>query len=409
MKTREEVQKEAVELKRLYNNMIIEIATGVGKTKIALDIINELATKVYEEEESEIQVLIVVAETTHKNGWKDEFEKWGISTDKVRFECYQSLHKCITDMYDLVILDEVHRVETNIRLDLLSKISTRNTIFLSATISDSLLHTIKQSYDNLCRFRFTLKDAIINNILPEPNVVLFPLKLDNKIYSEECEFLRGNKSQKIKCLEKDKWNYIKDKKKYPNLWLKYNTTQYGKYKSIDDKFEFIKKKYIQNTSDKILSNAMAKAGLDRKNYLASLKTKYVKQLISTLEFDNKRFICFCVDIKQSEELNRGNSINSKSINSKKLINKFNNKEINSIYAVKMLIEGTNLSDIDAGIIIQLYSKERIFIQQIGRVFRSKEPVQYIFYFKNTKDEEYVLDALKGIPEEFITIDNRFIK
>lgn len=404
---REEVQKEVVELKSTYHNMVVEIATGVGKTKIAIDIISELSKKVFEEEDSEVQVLILLAETTHKENWKNEFKKWGISTDKVRFECYQSMRKCVVDMYDLIILDEVHRVDTSLRLDILKSIKTNNTLFLSATISDSLFDTLNKNYSNLYRYTFTLKDAIDNKILPEPEIILIPLKLDTKVINQECEFKRGKGTQKIRVEEKSKWTYILDKKNYPNLWLKYNTTEYGKYKYLDDKFESIKKKLKNNPSNKALTTVMAKAGLDRKNYTASLKTKYAKIIVKELENSNKRFICFCADINQSEELNKKNSINSTIDNADKLITNFNNKNINSLFAVKMLIEGTNLTDIDAGVIVQLNSKERIFIQQIGRVFRSKSPVQYILYYKNTKDEEYVKEVLKGIPDKYIKTDNRF--
>ena len=60
------------------------------------------------------------------------------------------------------------------------------------------------------------------------------------------------------------------------------------------------------------------------------------------------------------------------------------KNINNIFAVGMLQEGQNLVNIEAGIIIQLDGKERSFIQKFGRSLRAEDPVQYIFYYKNTK-------------------------
>ena len=76
---------------------------------------------------------------------------------------------------------------------------------------------------------------------------------------------------------------------------------------------------------------------------------------------------------------------------------------NSIFAVGMLTEGQNLVDIDAGIIIQLDSKERSYLQKSGRVLRSKEPEQYIFYYKNTQDEKYLSTIIEDIPKEFYSI------
>ena len=67
----------------------------------------------------------------------------------------------------------------------------------------------------------------------------------------------------------------------------------------------------------------------------------------------------------------------------------------------MLQEGQNLTDIEVGIIVQLDGKERSFIQRFGRSLRAEDPVQYIFYYKNTRDEEYLNNVLEGISEEYI--------
>ena len=37
--------------------------------------------------------------------------------------------------------------------------------------------------------------------------------------------------------------------------------------------------------------------------------------------------------------------------------------------------------------------------------RANSPVQYIFYYRNTRDEEYLKDALQGIDKEYIEILN----
>jgi superfamily II DNA or RNA helicase len=67
----------------------------------------------------------------------------------------------------------------------------------------------------------------------------------------------------------------------------------------------------------------------------------------------------------------------------------------------MLQEGMNLKGIEVGIIIQLDGQKLRFIQRTGRVLRSDFPVQYILYFKNTRDEEYLVNALEGINEEYV--------
>lgn len=43
-----------------------------------------------------------------------------------------------------------------------------------------------------------------------------------------------------------------------------------------------------------------------------------------------------------------------------------------------------------------------------RMYRSKKPLIYIFYYKGTRDEEYLQKALEGINEEYVEYesDNR---
>ena len=88
-----------------------------------------------------------------------------------------------------------------------------------------------------------------------------------------------------------------------------------------------------------------------------------------------------------------------------IIDAFNDKKLRTIYAVGMANEGLNLVDIQAGIIVQLDGKERLFIQKFGRSMRAEDPVSYIFYYKNTQDETYLKKALENIDEKFISYLN----
>ena len=44
---------------------------------------------------------------------------------------------------------------------------------------------------------------------------------------------------------------------------------------------------------------------------------------------------------------------------------------------------------------QMELKELLF-KKFGRSLRAENPIQYILYFKNTKDEEYLKNILEGI-------------
>lgn len=135
-----------------------------------------------------------------------------------------------------------------------------------------------------------------------------------------------------------------------------------------------------------------------------MKTNHVKVFLNKLS--RKRYICFCSSIEQADYLGKDKSIHSKKNNSLDIINQFNNKEINRLFAVGMLQEGQNLEGIQAGVIVQLDNAERAFIQKFGRTIRADSPQQFIFYYENTRDIDYLENVFEGVDEAYIsTIEN----
>lgn len=140
-------------------------------------------------------------------------------------------------------------------------------------------------------------------------------------------------------------------------------------------------------------------GLQRKRFLGDLKTIVAANLLNRIK--DKRLICFCSSIDQARILGGRNAVHSEESRSLQIIEKFNRKEISSLFAVGLLQEGQNLVDIQVGVIIQLDGKERAFIQKFGRSLRAEDPIQFILYYENTRDEEYLKKALDGIDETYI--------
>ena len=70
--TKEEVSKKAVKLMEGNKNVALQWATGVGKSKAALDIIQSLKDK----GELSKGVLLCYAEKPHLMNWMNEFRKW---------------------------------------------------------------------------------------------------------------------------------------------------------------------------------------------------------------------------------------------------------------------------------------------------------------------------------------------
>ncbi len=406
MVLRENISKKAIEYIHKYDYLALSIATGVGKSKIAIDCINSFKNK-------NVKVLILVAEKAHKENWKKELIKWKIKTSHIRIECYQSFKKCLEDNYDFIIYDEAHHLYTDIRLSYFNVVKTKKSMFLSATIKWELLKYINDTRNvYIPVLKCSLQKAIDNNILPEPVVRVHLYSLDDNIRNK-CYYKYIGCTKKtihlgipiITCTypEKSEYTYSKLKRAYGKCILKIMCTEQEKYNMLDSEIDLAKYDYM-TTREPWAKIKWLSLGSERKRYLGELKTEKAEKLINEIKENKQRFICFCTSIEQAEALgNEDNIIHSERPKTAQTIERFNTQKINSLIAVGMLQEGQNLNNIQTGIIIQVDGKERAFIQKFGRTLRSEKPVQHILCFKNTKDMEYVGKALEGINKNYIEI------
>ena len=382
-----------------HPNLLLQWATGCGKTKQAIRAIDRL------DKDHHNRVLIVVAEIAHKKNWIREFQKWNpqLLIDinyEIEIICYNSLHHHMGQHYDLVIFDESHHLGTNIRLDVLTDIYSSRFLLLSATMDKNIIYAIEEIIGPIYVSTITLQQSIDWGLLPEPTIVLVPMELDNIICDQVVEETRGKSAyaQTIHCTVREKWNYLKDKRRYPNLKLLVSCTQRQKYNDLCLKIEYYKKLYFSKQTESI-KNKWLQYGSQRKVFLGSLKDKKAREIITT--FGKSRYICFCTNIEQADKLGGNNAIHSEKDKPLETIDKFNDKQINSLFVVGMLKEGQNLVDIEKGLIIQLDGKILPFIQKTGRVLRAEYPEIYIIYIKGTQDEIYLNRALEHVNPEYI--------
>ena len=403
--TREELQIQSLALIKQSNRVALQWCTGLGKSKMAIDIANYLADKEFEECRKPLSVLLVVAETAHKSNWKMEFDKWGLKTDNIIMECYASLKKYKNSCWDLIIFDEAHHLGSDLRMSVLTELYAKNIILLSATLPDQVMQAVTEVFGEFVTSKVTLKEAIEWGILPQPKVYLIPLTLDSTY--PNCTIIEewGKKEKRVtyKCKFHERWEYLRNKNKYPNVTLEISCTQQQKYDYLSDQFEYWRNQFFR-TRQEFIKNKWLQVGSKRKRFLGESKTDAIRLLLHKIQ--DKRFICFCTSIEQAELLGGKNAIHSKKDNSFDIINDFNTKKIDNLFAVGMLQEGQNLTDIEAGVIVQLDGQERAFVQKFGRSLRATDPIQFIFYYKDTRDIEYLENVLEGIDSEYITeVDN----
>lgn len=393
--TREEVAELAKEKIVKSKKLLLELPTSYGKTFISLDTafyyINKKRIKDY-------KILILVGEIAHINNWKAEFNKWGFPLDNVELACYASMKNYIEDKFTVIILDEVHHATSLIRASILHKLKADRFIMASATMDKEKIEFLGTKFTkDMYRIRVSLNTAFNNNTLPEPTVILVPVELDS--LKKDQLYIARKSGIPLELDISDKNQYLYDPK-YSKFSLRFRCTALEYYIMLTQEIDRLDKQYRSKRTF-ALKNKLLQKGTERKRWLGEYKTEVLSSLLKELK--DKRYICFCSSIGQAEAINKYNSIHSKKSNPLDLLNEFNLGNINSILVVKMLREGLNLVDTQYGIITQLDSRQLSAVQMVGRVLRHKEPIIYVLYVKNTRDEDYLNSTIRKF------IDPKYIK
>ena len=410
MITKESSQKEVVDIARNNDVILIEAATGTGKSKMAIDVQKDVPSH---DQVTRIAItkgislpsfvriapktLLIIAERAHKTNWIEEYKKHDCEylLNNTTIICYASIHKYQTTKWDLIISDEFHHLSSN-RLISLFTIEAKKYLFLSATAKKSIKDALYFMYRDLsiATYKISTKEAIDNKILPEPKIIIHELKMDNKKIIDQITVRKGN-SNIIYCSFKNRFDIMK---KYPKSTIVANCTQWEKYIYLNNRYDYFQKRFGFNNFNTL------RAAVDRKKYLGECKTEYVQKVIMSEIPKSGRMICFCNSIDQANTLGGLNcTIHSKVKNPEKILDHFQSGKINSIYVVEMLREGMNLNNIQYGIIIQLDANELSFIQRSGRIMRSDNPIIHIVYYKFTRDEEFIKKVYENVDSKYIKI------
>ena len=390
---RDSVNKEVLELCDKHSNMLIELPTGFGKSKLALDILKKHITDMQQE------VLIVVPRLVLIDTWKKEFEKWGMKKYllSVTFVTYVSLPKK-AGKWSMVIFDECHHLSERCR-EALDSFTIGRSILLSATVKNSVKWDLKGTFQNLHSYKIHMKEAINNEVLPDPRVFLIPLSLETKLPTESIWKNPKGKEPVIELPWASRWSGIRQKTYKVRIYC----TEWQYYMDLSEQIDFWKRKYMTSRNEAFKSKWLKLAG-DRLKWLSDKKVDIVSRILWLIR--GHRTLTFCNSIEQTEELG-SYCINSKNKNSANILEAFNTGRIDHITACNMLNEGMNLVNCQVGIYNNLNSSEIIVKQRLGRILRHENPVIVIPYFKDTREQELVEKMLEDYNPELITILDKY--
>lgn len=390
--TREEVYQSCLDALKDHQVLILEAATGLGKTRMSIDLINHYL----ENQIGKKRILILVAKTVHKQNWLAEIDKWGGFKGDIQIvmECYESLKKHEGETFDFIIMDECHHLQSELRQDLfLSLKINHKAIGLSATIPRDLKRWFCAFFHTKI-VKASIEEAIQSNILPTPKIMLIPLTLDDNQLTETIEINPKTKGKTYYGYYKDLWTY-KSKKLHAII----KCTQKQKSDWLNKEVTY-KKNTWERTHLEALKFSWLKACADRLKFLALAKNNIVLEILAHLQ--DKRTLTFCNNIEQTETLGKY-CIHSKNNSAEDILNLFNTHRIDHITACQIMNEGVNLTDCQYGIFANINASDIIIKQRQGRILRHEHPVMVIPYYKGTREEELVRKMFKDYDKSLIHI------
>ena len=373
------VQEEAKQAVIKNNGGMIAMATGAGKSRVAVELAKHYCTLYVDE-----LALLVPTEKLRDENWLEEFQKWEapmLWTDTHRL-CYASASKVTNQFFELAILDEGHNI-TELSSEFFINNNVKRTVLLTATPpSDPVKKEILKSLGINLVYELTLDQAVRLGFVAPYKITVVSVALDNTTKN----IPGGTKLKPFMTTESAAYAYH---------CKAIQQAMFDKTPSGRKRHQF--------------------AILRRMQFIYKIpsKTEVIKFLLEKVIPQDDRSLIFCGSIEQAEAV-CPNRYHSKS--GDKAYNAFKSEEINRLSCVKAINEGHNFPGVDSGIVGQLNSKEKDLVQRIGRLIRYRpghEAHLYIVVSESTQDEKWLENAVENLDQSkieyvrFINFKNKY--
>ena len=364
------VQEEAKQAVIKNNGGMIAMATGAGKSRVAVELAKHYAAPslfAYKE-----IAVIVPTEKLRDENWKEEFYKWGAAVEwsAVTGLCYASGSKIVNRDFELAILDEGHNI-TELSSEFFINNNVKRTVLLTATPpEDKVKKQILSDLDINLVYELTLDQAVRLGFVAPYKITVVSVALDNTTKN----IPGGTKLKPFMTTESAAYAYH---------CKAIQQAMFDKTPSGRKRHQF--------------------AILRRMQFIYKIpsKTEVIKFLLEKVIPQDDRSLIFCGSIEQAEAV-CPNRYHSKS--GDKAYNAFKSEEINRLSCVKAINEGHNFPGVDSGIVGQLNSKEKDLVQRIGRLIRYRpghEAHLYIVVSESTQDEKWLENAVENLDQSKI--------
>ena len=403
-------QRECLEIWRKDNRGTVKVATGGGKTLLAMAAAQDVQNNVNQN----LKLVVVVPSVPLMNQWYDEFKnsnlplsQIGLLSGKNKVTPDQNLKVIITviqfackNLPDvikslgwgdnlLMVVDECHRANARV-FRRIFETKTKYTLGLSATPesdadSEGIIEDSEFANSPVGKalgpiiYDFSLEDCLKAGLLTEFDIWHVALPLRGKEITKY-----NNMSREISELHKQL------------------TNRYTNTKSRSKQSFIAWCNFLANKRDAEASRFMGLSN-DRKRmlYRSTARAEFVQNILTASIADPDRMV-----ILFHEKIDEINMLYRHALNTKlpvvlehsKLSSKLRDENIEAfriklakiIISARSLVEGFNVPSADIGIIAASSSSLRQRIQSLGRMLRKKESGEkaliFVLYMKETTDE-----------------------
>ena len=174
MTLREQRQKEFAEtwLSRRWG--ILNLCPRFGKIYTTINILEKF--------DPDISILIAYPDVKIKDSWEQDFETRGYKNPNITYTTHLSMHKYAEELYDMVIIDEIHLLSDN-QLDAAYQLTLKNKhiLGLTGTLSSWTEAELHQRLDLPVLAHYPIEQAIEEGVIVDYQITVLKVPLDNKV------------------------------------------------------------------------------------------------------------------------------------------------------------------------------------------------------------------------------------
>jgi superfamily II DNA or RNA helicase len=166
---------------------ILNLCPRFGKIYTTINILEKLKPK---------SILIAYPDNKIKDSWQTDFKTRGYDDSNVTYTTHLSLHKYTENVYDLVVIDEIHLLSDNQLFATKDLLKNNDVVLgLTGTLSRWTEDTLCDHLDLCVVATYTIEQAIEEGVIVDYEITVIRVPLDNKQINDYKGKKRTEKAQ----------------------------------------------------------------------------------------------------------------------------------------------------------------------------------------------------------------------